>query len=215
MSWVPFCIFILFSVRLSSKSRLHSGPTLEQSIDIVGMYSKPRWMLLFTFAPSAHQNILSNPIELSSVHRLVCCSNYEVFIEFDPSLLLFWMTPRAETRDVAMWHSNFRFPSNHVYFWIYMNICEYILYICIYIYTAVYLYIYIYVHTCVYIYIHMYMCEGFTNKILKERSYLLTWNLWGSVSRLHILFSLGVWVPITGRWRCKFRHGGDNSPHDC
>ena len=49
---------------------------------------------------------------------------------------------------------------------------------CIYIYTAVYLSLYIYICTylCIYIYtyIYMYMCEGFTNKILKERSYLLT-----------------------------------------
>ena len=164
MSWVPFCIFILFSVRLSwlfaeqvslafrancGTIHWHCGNVLETTLDAA--------FQICTIRTSKHPTL---SIELSSVHRLVCCSNYEVFIEFDPSLLLFWMTPRAETRDVAMWHTNFRFPSNYVYFWIYTNICVYILYMYIYIYTAVYLSLSLYICTylCIYIYTHIYIC---------------------------------------------------------
>lgn len=74
-----------------------------------------------------HQNILPCPPQkLSTVHRLVCCNSYEVFIEFDRSLLLFWMTPRAETRDVAMLHTNFPLI---MYIFKFIRICVYILYI--------------------------------------------------------------------------------------
>ena len=156
MSRVPFCIFILFSVRLSwlfaeqvslaftanfGTIHWHCGNVLETTLDAA--------FQIYTIRTSKHPT-LSNPIELSSCSSnstRVCC--YFEWLHARRLGMLQCGTPISD------------FPLiMYIFEFIRIYVC--IFCTCIYIYTAVYLslslYIYIYVHTCVYIYTYIYIC---------------------------------------------------------